>query len=55
MDRDHSTSLSGAIDALKASTLRLPVVEAKVRVCIFIYIFGAEFSIKNTELLIHHR
>ncbi|KMZ69065.1 hypothetical protein ZOSMA_222G00100 [Zostera marina] len=29
MDRDHSTSLSGAIDALKASTLRLPVVEAK--------------------------
>ncbi|CBI19416.3 unnamed protein product, partial [Vitis vinifera] len=26
MDRDHSNSLSGAIEALKASTLRLPVV-----------------------------
>ncbi|KAK1324071.1 hypothetical protein QJS10_CPA02g00305 [Acorus calamus] len=27
MDRDHSNSLSGAADALKASTLRLPVVD----------------------------
>ncbi|XP_043710762.1 QWRF motif-containing protein 2-like [Telopea speciosissima] len=26
LDRDHSSSLSGAIEALKASTLRLPVV-----------------------------
>ncbi|MQM10220.1 hypothetical protein Taro_043110 [Colocasia esculenta] len=26
LDREHSTSLSGAIEALKASTLRLPVV-----------------------------
>ncbi|XP_031480329.1 QWRF motif-containing protein 2-like [Nymphaea colorata] len=28
LDRDHSCSLSGAIEALKASTLRLPVVGA---------------------------
>lgn len=27
MERDHSTSLTGAIEALKASTLRLPVVD----------------------------
>ncbi|KAK1268952.1 hypothetical protein QJS04_geneDACA006350 [Acorus gramineus] len=27
MDRDHSSSLSGAVDAMKASTLRLPVVD----------------------------
>ncbi|KAF8377631.1 hypothetical protein HHK36_031013 [Tetracentron sinense] len=26
LDRDHSSSLLGAIEALKASTLRLPVV-----------------------------
>lgn len=25
MDRDHSNSLSGATEALKASTLRLPI------------------------------
>ncbi|RRT49909.1 hypothetical protein B296_00049061 [Ensete ventricosum] len=32
MDRDHSNALSGAIEALKATTLRLPVVGgAKVR------------------------
>jgi hypothetical protein len=26
LDRDHSSSLEGATEALKASTLRLPVV-----------------------------
>lgn len=26
LDRDHSSSLSGAIEAMKASTLRLPVI-----------------------------
>lgn len=26
LDRDHSSSLVGAIEALKASTLRLPLV-----------------------------
>ena len=32
MDGDHSNALSGAIEALKATTLRLPVVGgAKVR------------------------
>ena len=40
MDRDHSNSLSGAIEALKASTLRLPVVSG-ARVCLcFIFIFN---------------
>lgn len=32
LERDHSSSLHGAIEALKASTLRLPVVGAIVRV-----------------------
>ncbi|KAM1118841.1 hypothetical protein ACFX2I_043108 [Malus domestica] len=32
MDRDYSDSLSGAIEALKASTLRLPVVGARADV-----------------------
>lgn len=26
LDRDHSNSLSGATEALKASTLRLPII-----------------------------
>ncbi|KAL0786878.1 hypothetical protein Bca101_003124 [Brassica carinata] len=30
MDRDHSVSLLGAIEALKASTLRFPVIEKAV-------------------------
>ena len=30
LERDHSSSLHGAIEALKASTLRLPVVGAIV-------------------------
>ena len=34
MDRDHSVSLLGAIEALKASTLHFPVIEkAVVSVC----------------------
>lgn len=32
LDREHSSSLSGAIEALKASTLRLPIVGG-ARVC----------------------
>lgn len=36
LDRDHSNSLSGAIEALKASTLRLPVIGgARVSTLIF--------------------
>lgn len=36
LDRDHSNSLSGAIEALKASTLRLPVIGgARVSALIF--------------------
>ena len=31
LDTDHAVSLFGAIEALKASTLRLPVVGALVR------------------------
>lgn len=30
MDRDHSSSLSGATEALEASTVRLPVGGARV-------------------------
>lgn len=32
MERDHSSSLSGTIEALRASTLRLPIVSG-ARVC----------------------
>lgn len=35
MDRDYSSSLLGAIEALRASTLRLPVVGG-ARVCLFV-------------------
>lgn len=35
LDRDYSNSLSGAIEALRASTLRLPVVDG-ARVCAFL-------------------
>jgi hypothetical protein len=34
LDRDHSNSLQGATEALRASTLRLPVV-GKTVVCTF--------------------
>lgn len=37
LERDHSSSLHGAIEALKASTLRLPVVGAIV--CVFNFYF----------------
>lgn len=37
LDRDHSSSLQGATEALKASTLRLPVV-GKAIVCIYAYL-----------------
>lgn len=33
LDRDHLSSLTGAIEALKASTLRLPVISG-ARVCL---------------------
>ena len=43
LDRVYTNSLSGAIEALKASTLRLPVVDgAKVFTfasCLFVYSF----------------
>ncbi|KAH0890478.1 LOW QUALITY PROTEIN: hypothetical protein HID58_052907 [Brassica napus] len=41
MDRDHSVSLLGAIEALKASTLRFPVIEkAVVDILDLKHIFG---------------
>ena len=42
MDRDHSNSLSGAIEALKASTLRLPVVSG-ARVYIYSIVLSLFF------------
>lgn len=37
MDRDYSSCLLGAIEALRASTLRLPVVGG-ARVCVFSFL-----------------
>ena len=38
IERDHSNSLSGAIEDLEASTLRLPVTGG-ARVCRFVKIY----------------
>jgi Cu/Ag efflux pump CusA len=48
IDQDYSRSLSGAIEALQASTLRLPIVDG-ARVCaiflLLIFIFGTLFQL----------
>lgn len=43
MDRDYSSSLLGAIEALRASTLRLPVVGG-ARVCAFSFLLLGHLS-----------
>lgn len=52
LDRGYSSSLSGAIEALKASTLRLPVVSgAKV----FFFLFAScslLYSLKNNRYIV---
>ena len=46
LDRDHSSSLLGATEALRASTLRLPVVE-KAIVCSTSVIFLISWMLKQ--------
>jgi Cu/Ag efflux pump CusA len=48
IDQDYSRSLSGAIEALQASTLRLPIVDGARVFAIFlllIFIFGTLFQL----------
>ncbi|XWS39879.1 hypothetical protein CRYUN_Cryun18bG0092300 [Craigia yunnanensis] len=45
LDRDHSSSLLGATEALKASTLRLPIV-GKTIVSFFLFLFSLLFNIQ---------
>ncbi|XWS54695.1 hypothetical protein CRYUN_Cryun10bG0111600 [Craigia yunnanensis] len=46
LDRDHSSSLLGATEALKASTLRLPIV-GKAIVNFFLVLFSLLFNIQS--------
>lgn len=55
MDRDYSNSLSGATEALKASTLRLPVVGG-ARVCaslIPLCLPGSLYTVRAHCLVLH--
>ena len=42
LDRDHSSSLLGATEALRASTLRLPVVEKAIVCVIQFFLFNLD-------------
>lgn len=54
LEKDHSSSLSGATEALKASTLRLPIVSG-AKVCIsWFFILINEFRNVNKTLGPNH-
>ena len=49
LDGDHSSSLLGATEALRASTLRLPVVE-KAIVCTTFFLTIFQIKIHHSEI-----